>query len=114
TPGHDYLARMVWSPGGHTSNVEIQQNFISDYRFSNGMRNRAVAGLDFSNFQSDIRYNRFYGSLRGLPFPDVFDVVPSRGEVPGYGDFNLNSVKQAYAQNESASLDYIYNDLIYS
>lgn len=114
TPGHDYLARMVWSPGGHTSNVEIQQNFISDYRFTNGMRNRAVAGLDFSNFQSDIRYNRFYGSLRGLPFHDVFDVVPSRGEVPGYDDFNLNAVKQAYAQNESASLDYIYNDRIYS
>jgi len=114
TAGHDYLARMVWKPGGSVSNYEIQQNFISDYEFGNNMRNRAVIGLDYSNFNSDIVYERFYGSLLGLPFPDVFDLVPSHGEVPTYNDFNLANVEAAFANNTSATLNYQYNNNIYS
>ena len=112
--GHDYLARMVWEPHGSASNFEVQQNFVSDYSFSNGMRNRAVVGLDFANFNSDIRYKRFYGSLAGLPFPDLFDVVASHGEVSGYDNFNLTNIDKAYATNTSAGLDYVYNNHIYS
>lgn len=114
TAGHDYLARMVWEPNGSASNFEVQQNFISDYSFENGMRNRAVIGLDYSNFRSDIRYKRFYGSLEGLPFPDVFDLVPSHGEVANYDDFNLTNIERAYANNPSAALDYVYNNNVYS
>ncbi len=114
TPGHDYLARMVWSPTGHASNFEIQQNFVSDYSFSDDMRNRAVIGLDYSNFGSDIRYKRFYGSLAGLPFPDLFDLVPSFAEVPNYGDFNTTNIEKAYANNPSAALDYVFTNNIYS
>ena len=112
--GHDYLARMVWKPGGSVSNIEIQQNFISDYTFGNSMRNRAVIGLDYSNYNSDIVYKRFYKSLLGLPFPDVFDMVPSHGNVPAYGDFNAEKVNEAYAKNASATLPYQYNNNIYS
>lgn len=114
TAGHDNLARMVWSPTGHAANFEAQQNFISDYKFSNGMRNRAVAGLDYSYFQSRINYKRFYGSLGGLPFPDLFDIVPSHGEVPTYSDFNPENIERAYADNPPASLDYVYDNNIYS
>lgn len=112
--GHDYLARMVWKPGGSVSNYEIQQNFISDYKFGNNLRNRAVIGLDYSNYDSDIVYERFYGSLLGLPFADVFDLVPSYGDVPTYGDFNLANVEAAFANNTSATLNYQYNNNIYS
>lgn len=114
TAGHDYLARMVWSPTGNASNFEIQQNFVSDYSFGNKLRNRAVVGLDYSNFVSNITYNRFYGSLAGIPYPDLFDMVPSHGEVPTYGNFNLENVKTAFANNPSGTLDYRYTNNIYS
>ncbi len=114
TPGHDYLARMVWSPTGNASNFEVQQNFISDYTFGKHMRNRAVAGLDYSNFVSNITYNRFYGSLAGIPYPDLFDIVPSHGEVPDYSSFNLANVEKAFQNNPSGTLDYRYTNNIYS
>lgn len=106
TPGHDYIARMVMSPTGHASNFQIQQNFVSDYSFGKYKRNRAVIGLDYSNFVSDIVYNRFYGSLAGLPFPDVFDVVPVSGGAPNDDDFNLANINAAYAANTPYNIDY--------
>jgi iron complex outermembrane receptor protein len=112
--GHDYLARMVWSPNGNAANFEIQQNFVSDYSFGNKLRNRAVVGLDYSNFLSNITYKRFYGSLAGIPYPDLFDMVPSHGDVPNYADFNLANVEKTFSKKPSGSLDYRYTNRIYS
>lgn len=114
TSGHSYLARMVWSPQGYVSNFEAQQNFISDYKFGNQMRNRAVIGLDYSNFVSRIDYKRFTGSLLGLPYPDVFDVVPAFGEVPNYSNFNLANVEKIYQTNPPAVWQNIFTNNIYS
>jgi iron complex outermembrane receptor protein len=114
TAGHDNLARMVWSPRGHADNFEVQQNFISDYRIGTHSRNRSVLGLDFATFVSDIVYHRFYGSLAGLPFPDLFDVVPAYGEAPNYSSFNLNNVKKAYQENTASTLEYRYTNSVYS
>ncbi|ADQ17980.1 TonB-dependent siderophore receptor [Leadbetterella byssophila DSM 17132] len=114
TAGHDYLARMVWSPNGNADNFEVQQNFISDHSWGTSMRNRAVFGLDYSRFKSDIVYTRFYGSLAGIPYPDLFDIVPAYAEVPNYKDFNLQNVEKSYKENTSGSLNYQYTNQTYS
>lgn len=112
--GHDSLARMVWNPTGHTRTVEIQQNFISDYTWGN-VRNRAVVGLDYSNFYSRTTYRRYVGSLFGVvPYPDVFDVVSAQGNVPNYRDLSYNRVLDMYAKTPNSSLDYNYDNRVYS
>lgn len=112
--GHDSLMRMVWNPVGNTRTVEIQQNFVSDYHWG-AFRNRAVVGLDYSNYYSATMYRRFYGNMFGVvPYPDVFDIVSATGDVPNYRDLSYTRVVDAYAKNPNSSLDYNYDNSVYS
>ncbi len=115
TPGHDNMARMVWNPVGQTRTAEIQQNFVSDYSWGNSFRNRAVIGLDYSNFYSATMYRRFSGALYGVvPYPDVFDMVKTQGEVPNYRDLSYAKVVDKFAGPSAAALDYNNDNSVYS
>lgn len=96
-PGHDSIGRMAWNPEGTTNTFNVQQNFISDYTFGT-IRNRAVIGLDYARYESDLVYNRFSGKLLGqVDFPDLFDVVSINGQSPKMPNFTKANVQQAFA-----------------
>lgn len=97
TAGHDSLGRMVWNPVGETNTFNVQQNFVSDYTFGK-IRNRAVIGLDYAHYKTDLTYNRYTGYLFGVaPYPDLFDVVSIDGLSPKMNDFNKPNVLNAFA-----------------
>lgn len=113
-PGHDYVARAVWEPKGHSTFLEIQQNFTADYSFGN-IRNRTVIGLDYSSFNQRLSYTAFYGEVFGIPMPYIFDVVPSNGEIPNYNDYNHEAVTHAFATRPKApSYQNNFNNRVYS
>lgn len=113
TGGYDKMARMVWRTVGEEITNEIQQNFIGDFTIGK-MRNRFVGGLDYYSYNSKNTYNRFTGSLYGLPFPDVFDIVNTTGSVPNYAHLNEGKVDSAFAAGPGSSLVYNTNNSVYS
>ncbi|MDR6342773.1 iron complex outermembrane receptor protein [Filimonas zeae] len=96
TPGADNLARMVWKPVGNQNAIEMQQNFLGDFSVGN-MRNRFTGGLNYYNYNYNITYNGFVGSLYGLPYQYAFDVAPVNDSFPRYTDFNKAKVDSAFA-----------------
>ncbi len=112
TPGHDQLARMVWELDGYANSLNLQQNLQSDYTFGS-MRNRSVIGFDYTMMKNRHKYNRFMGSLYGLPFPDVFDIVPSHGEIPTYGNLNGTNVQQMFDTAPRKDLYYYFNNDVF-
>ncbi|WP_276483491.1 TonB-dependent receptor [Paraflavitalea pollutisoli] len=113
TPGHDSLGRMVWNPVGSTKTFNFQQNFSSDYQWGK-VRNRAVAGFDFAYYRSLVIYNRYYGSLYGVPYPDLFDIVDINGQSPKMNQFNKENVLNAFATRPGGTLPYDQESSVYS
>ncbi|SHJ22771.1 iron complex outermembrane recepter protein [Cruoricaptor ignavus] len=119
TPGHNSIARMVWSPNGSGNTFNIQQNFQSEYDFGK-INNRIVVGIDYTRVDNRFNYDRFTGSLFGLPFPDVYDITKTDGTGSNYNDFTLAGVKERYQQQanlpgtnvNNPSLPYFYNNSI--
>ncbi|MBZ4191886.1 TonB-dependent receptor [Niabella beijingensis] len=96
TPGTDSIARMVWKPVGITKTFDIQQNFISDYTFGK-LRNRAVLGIDYLSYKSDVTYYYFSGLLHGtVPYPYLFDVVDANGRSGTNLIYNKPNIDNAY------------------
>ncbi|ANH82095.1 TonB-dependent receptor [Niabella ginsenosidivorans] len=96
TPGADSVARMVWRPVGETKTFDVQQNFVADYTFGK-VRNRAVIGVDYLSYRSDVTYYYFYGLMHGaFPFPQLYDVVGADGRSPNNLAFDKASVLNAY------------------
>lgn len=112
-PGHDSIARMVWHPVGSTRTVNIQQNFVSDYQWGQ-IRSRAVAGFDYAYYKSLVVYNRFYGSLFGVPYPDLFDIVATNGSSSKMPDFNKPNVLNAFATRPPGTLPYDQESRVFS
>ncbi|WP_300601289.1 TonB-dependent receptor [Niabella sp.] len=95
-PGTDSIARMVWKPVGSTKTLDIQQNFVSDYTFGN-LRNRAVLGVDYLLYRSDVTYYYFSGLLHGVaPYPYLFDVVDVNGRSGSGLVYNKPNIDNAY------------------
>ncbi|UYQ91146.1 TonB-dependent receptor [Chitinophaga horti] len=113
TPGTDSMARMVWNPIGSTNTINAQQNFVSDYQWGK-VRNRAVIGVDYARYNSLVTYRRFTGSLFGVPYADVFDIVPSNGNSPKMGDFNKENVENAFAARPPSELVYDQRSEVWS
>ncbi|MGK6352405.1 TonB-dependent receptor domain-containing protein [Parapedobacter sp. DT-150] len=100
-PGHDYMMRMSWRPVGRDNVLQAQQNFVGDFRLGD-MRNRLVVGLDWFNRVVDNNYSRFNGLLFGaIPYPGVFDVVKTSGEVPNYQHLIKGKLDSAYAAGDA-------------
>lgn len=108
-PGADSVARMVWRPVGETKTLDIQQNFVADYTFGK-IRNRAVIGVDYLNYRSDVTYYYFNGLLHGVqPYPYLFDMVGADGGSASGIAFNKPNVDAAYQQRGTVDPPYESN-----
>jgi len=104
-PGGNTMARMVWSPDGTDKSFEVQQNFNGDFKIGQ-FRNRVVAGLDFYHYNSNITYRRYNGTYRDVTSDDLFDIIPTNGNIPNYQNFNKNKVDSAYNNSPAAAFPY--------
>ena len=116
-PGHKNIARMVWSPNGTGKTFNIQQNFQSEYNWGR-VNNKMVIGIDYTRMDNRFQYDRFTGTLFGLPFPDVYDIVSSDGTSASYNQLTLAGVEERYRKAAAQpsitnpSLPYFYNNFI--
>ena len=87
--GNNSIQRDVWDVSGTANTLQIQQNFIGDFKIG-GLRNRIVAGLDFLQQDENITYaNPNHGSA-------LFDVVNDKGAIPTYSQFNKAKVDSLF------------------
>lgn len=95
---NDSIARNVWTSDGTTHSFEFQQNFVGDFNLGS-LRNRLVAGFDVLNQQSNVRY------IDPNNNSDLFDIIPTRGPIPTYNNFNKYGVDTLY-QNEPQAINF--------
>lgn len=94
--GNGYLSRNDQATENSKDRVmEFQQNFNGDFRIA-GMRNRFVGGLDFFHRVAD----QYFTGV-------TIDTIAATGDIPTYGQFNLNTLKAAYQAGKG--FDYPYN-----
>lgn len=105
-PGNSQIARNVWTIDGYDRTLDIQQNFIGDFSIGS-VRNRLVAGVDFYNYNVNVVYHEFMGTTDGQTASDLFDVVNSSGNIPGYLNFSKAKVDSAYANSPSDPYPYV-------
>lgn len=96
--GNNTLSRNVWELSGNTTSLQVQQNFIGDFKIG-ALRNRIVAGLDFLNMQSNIKYT---DPNKGS---DNFDTINLNGAIPNYENFNKSKVDSLF-QNVPSTTGY--------
>ncbi len=105
--GNNSIARDVWAINGNSNSLQIQQNFIGDFKIGK-LRNRLVAGLDFINQRANIRYQDPNSGS------DSFDVIGVKGALPTYNNFNKTKVDSLF-ENKPVSNSYSrYNTYNYS
>lgn len=89
-PKNDSISRNVWEVAGHTSTLEIQQNFVGDFKIGK-LRNRLVTGVDFLSETSNVSYIDPNGGS------DFFDAINTRGAIANYNNFNKAKVDSLFA-----------------
>jgi len=98
--GNNTIQRDVWDVSGTASTLQIQQNFIGDFKIG-GLRNRIVAGLDFLQQDENITYaNPNANSPNGASF---FDVVNDKGANPTYSQFNKAKVDSLFTNTPTSN-----------
>jgi iron complex outermembrane receptor protein len=106
-PGNDSLSRNIWTVDGTSNALQIQQNFVGDFKIGK-LRNRLVAGLDYLSQKANIRY------IDPANGSDNFDIINTTGPIPNYNNFDLSAVNALY-QNQPKSTSYNrYNNNTYS
>ncbi|HEY4196198.1 MAG TPA: TonB-dependent receptor [Mucilaginibacter sp.] len=100
--GNNSIKRAVWNVGGNANTLQIQQNFIGDFKIG-GLRNRIIAGLDFLNQSENITYSNPSGGS------DLFDIVNTRGAIPTYNNFNKAKVDSLFTNTSLANF-YSHNN----
>lgn len=101
-PGNDSISRNVWTVDGNNRSFQAQQNFVGDFAIGH-LRNRIVAGLDFLNQYTNVRYIDPNGGS------DLFDVINTVGAIPAYNDFTKSATDALY-ENEPKSISYNRNN----
>ncbi|WP_091150398.1 TonB-dependent receptor [Mucilaginibacter pineti] len=106
-PGNDNLSRNVWELNGNTNSLQVQQNFIGDFKIGT-LRNRLVVGLDFMNDRSNIKYiDPNHGS-------DNFDIINLNGPIANYDHFNRTKVDSLFQNVPSTTSYNRYSNYNYS
>ena len=82
--GQGDFAIYITKENSKTKTIDIQQNFIGDFKIGN-MRNRIVIGLDY--FQKDVMFG-------GSGWNGIYNVTP-QGEIRQYDDQNPNYLTQS-------------------
>lgn len=106
-PKNDSISRNVWGVTGNSSTLQIQQNFIGDFKIGS-LRNRLVAGLDFLSESSNVKYIDPNGGS------DLFDVINTRGAIANYGNFNKAKVDSLFSNTSLASFASRYQNYSYA
>lgn len=94
------LTRNIWDQFTRQVATQIQQNFIGDFKIGN-MRNRIVAGLDYSSVNYD------FPNTRGAVFDTVNFINPGRR----YAAISINDIKNKAATvttNSGSAAKYNY------
>lgn len=94
--GYDYALRLVNKPEVQQNSLQLQQNFIGDFKIGE-VRNRLTAGLEYFKNKYNQQQNSFSGSVLGITYESLFDIVPLRGAMPNYNNFNQVKVDSAQA-----------------
>lgn len=100
--GYDYALRLVNKPEVQQNSLQIQQNFTGDFKIGK-MRNRLTAGLEYFQNKYDQQQNAFSGSVLGITYESLFDVVPLKGAMPNYNSFNKVKVDSVQARGRMAT-----------
>ncbi|HEY4287220.1 MAG TPA: TonB-dependent receptor [Puia sp.] len=105
-PGNDQIARNVWTIDGTDQTLDIQENVVG--KFATGpLKHRLVLGLDYYNYNANVRYHEFMGTADGETAADLFDVINSTGNIPNYLNFDKAKVDSAYANSPADPYPYI-------
>lgn len=110
--GNDSISRNVWTIDGSDNTLDIQQNFIGNFNIGQ-VRNRIVAGIDYYNYNENVRYHEFMGIVGKDTAADLFDVINTTGYIPDYYNFSKAKVDSAYANGTADPYPYIINDKEY-
>jgi len=105
-PGNEQIARNVWTIDGTDQTFDIQQNFIGKFNIGS-VKNRVVAGIDYYNYNANVRYHEFMGTAGGQTAADLFDVINTTGNIPNYLNFDRAKVDSAYANSPADPYPYI-------
>ena len=105
-PGNTRIARNVWTIDGSDQTFDIQENIVG--KFSTGpLHHRLLVGLDYYNYNANIRYHEFMGTADGQTAADLFDVINATGYIPNYLHFDKAKVDSAYANSPADPYPYI-------
>ena len=104
---NNQIDRDVWDVTGGSNTLQIQQNFIGDFKIGS-LRNRLVAGIDFLNQQEDIKYINPSGGS------DAFDVINTKGAIPNYYNLNKSKVDSLFTNTALQTSYSRYNTNTYS
>ena len=97
-PGNNQIARNVWTIDGADQTFDIQENIVG--KFTTGpLQHRLLLGLDYYNYNANVRYHEFMGTADGQTAADLFDVINSTGNIPNYLNFSKAKVDSAYANS---------------
>lgn len=102
---NNQMTRNAWYNDGGDNILEIQQNFIGDFKIGK-MRNRIVAGLDFSSIDTKTSYNYF------KDYNTVFDTINYNGPANNYSNFNKQNVEPLFAGGpayKANNTQYVYS-----
>lgn len=93
TGGQYYVTRADQSTNNSKKSwFQIQQNFNFNYDFSNGMKNKTVAGFDYMRTTERLKYKYLNGS---------FDTIAASGA--DYSGMNGNALSALYSDNSKFS-----------
>jgi iron complex outermembrane receptor protein len=105
-PGNGQIARNVWTIDGTDQTFDIQENIVG--KFSTGpLKHRLLLGLDYYNYNANVRYHEFMGTADGQTAADLFDVINTTGNIPNYLNFSKAKVDSAYANSPADPYPYI-------
>jgi iron complex outermembrane recepter protein len=108
-PGNSQIARNVWTIDGSDQTFDIQENIVG--KFATGpLKHRLLAGLDYYNYNANVRYHEFMGTAGGQTAADLFDVINSTGNIPNYLNFNKAKVDSAYGNSPADPYPYIISN----
>jgi iron complex outermembrane receptor protein len=98
--GQGDFAIYITKENSKTKTIDIQQNFIGDFKIGNIVRNRIVIGLDY--FQKEVMYG-------GTGWNGIYNVTP-QGEIRQYNEDNPNYLTRSSVDNLlSETSSSIYN-----
>jgi iron complex outermembrane receptor protein len=111
-PGNNQISRNVWTIDGSDQTLDVQENVVG--KFSTGfLKHRLLLGADFYNYNANVRYHEFMGTVNGQTSADLFDIINTTGYIPDYYNFDKAKVDSAYANSPADPYPYVISTKTY-